>query len=362
MDSRERTFRALAHEEPDRVPIDFWSSSGLDRSLGLDRNGARRAFLDQHDVDLRYIDGPRYVGPPLGARLQEMEKDIWGVTRRRVSVWATHGREDYKEVYQSPLASASTPEDVDAYRHWPSPDWFDYSDIARQCVEVRREGRVAVFMGDRLNRVAQLKPAMYLRGVEQILVDMASNPPMVEAIIGRICSFYLVYLERILEAAAERLDIVLTGDDFGAQNGPLISPRMWITYLGAGFARFVSLAQEAGVRVMHHTCGSVYPIVPLMLERGLDILQSLQPEAANMDPRSLKSEFGDRLAFHGGISIQRTLPFGSPEEVRLEVKQKVEALGLNGGYIACTAHNIQADTPPENVIALFQAYRDFGRY
>lgn len=362
MDSRERTLSALAMEKPDRVPIDFWSSSGLDRSLGLDKNGARNAFLDRYDVDLRYIPGPRYIGPPLDLHAQNFDQDIWGVMRRSVSVPTAHGREEYKEVYRSPLANAQTVEDVESYNHWPSADWFDFSGIAKQCLEIKNEGRIVVFMGDRLNRIAQLKPAMYLRGVEQIFLDMVQNPPVVEAIVNRIRLFYLVYLERILDSADGNLDILLTGDDFGGQNGPLISPKMWLAYLGEGFAQYILMAKVAGVRVMHHTCGSVYPIIPLMLDSGLDILQSLQPEAAGMDPMRLKTEFGDRLAFHGGISIQQTLPFGSPEEVRYEVKQKIEIYGQNGGYIACSAHNKQADTPPENVKALLQAYHDFGGF
>lgn len=362
MDSRERTFLALGLEEPDRVPIDFWSSKGLDRSLGLDTPGAREEFLDRHDVDLRYIEGPRYVGPPLRSWPNGTDEDIWGVVRCVKSVTVAHGQEDYKEVYQSPLASAKTAEEVEAYPRWPSPDWFDYSDIADQCEAVRRKGRVAVFMGDRLNRVAQLKPAMYLRGIEQIFLDMVLNPEIAEVILHRIRAFYLTYLERILEAAEGKLDIVLTGDDFGAQNGPLISPEMWETYLGDGFAQYASLIKQAGAYVMHHTCGSVRPIIPLMLERGLDVLQSVQPEAADMDPWSLKADFGHKLAFQGGISIQQTLPFGSPDDVRREVKEKIRALGHGGGYIVCTAHNIQADTPPENVMALLQAYHDFGRY
>jgi len=362
MDSRERTFLALELEEPDRVPIDFWSSRGLDRSLELDSLAARQDFLDRYDVDLRYIEGPRYIGPPLRNWPDGTEEDIWGVVRVTKSVTARYGQEDYKEVHESPLSALKTPEEVEAYVHWPSPDWFDYSDIARQCEVIRREGRVAVFMGDRLNRVAQLKPAMYLRGIEQILLDMVCNPDMVEVIISKIRAFYVVYLERILEAAQGKLDIVLTGDDFGGQQGPLISPAMWVAYLGDGFAQHVSVAKQAGVVVAHHTCGSIRPIIQLMVERGLDVLQSLQPEAAGMDPCLLKADYGDRLAFHGGISVQRTLPFGSTDDVRREVRATIEALGHDGGYIACTAHNIQADAPLENVVALLQAYHDFGHY
>ena len=152
------------------------------------------------------------------------------------------------------------------------------------------------------------------------------------------------------------------GDDFGAQNGPLLSPEMWVDFLGEGFAEYSDIARSHNLRVMHHTCGGVKPLIPLMVERGLDILQSLQPEASGMDPRGLKAEFGKGLAFHGGISIQKTLPFGSPEEVRREVRDRVEALAPGGGYILCTSHNIQADTPMENVEALMSAYKDYRRY
>jgi uroporphyrinogen decarboxylase len=270
--------------------------------------------------------------------------------------------ETYKEVAGSPLASATTVEEINAYDHWPSSDWFDYSTIAAQCEKIRQQERVVVFMGDRLNRIAQLKPAMYLRGIEEIFVDMSVRPDLAHAIFSHVRNFYSSYAERIFEAAQGKLDILLMGDDFGSQNGPLLSPTMWEEFLGQGFAEYTDVAKSYNLRVMHHTCGAVRPLIPLMVERGLDILQSLQPEASDMEPRELKAEFGSRLAFHGGISIQRTLPFGTPVEVRHEVRDRVEALGPGGGYILCTAHNIQADTPVENVEALLSAYQEYGRY
>jgi uroporphyrinogen decarboxylase len=362
MDSRERTFLALAHQQPDCVPIDLWASSSmtaiLERAWGL----SWEALLDAHDVDLRYIPGPRYVGPPLRSFADGTTEDVWGVRRTAVTVAAREGSETYQEGAWSPLAAATSVEEIEAYDHWPSADWFDCREIAQQCLAVRNRGRVAVFMGDRLNRIAQLKPAMYLRGVERILEDMALRPELAQAIFTRIRAFYCAYLERILDASQGKLDILLTGDDFGAQNGPLISPRMWVEFLGQGFAQYVALAKAQGVCVMHHTCGAVRPLLPLLIERGLDVLQSLQPEAAGMEAQTLKAEFGQRLAFHGGVSIQRTLPWGTPEEVRCEVRQRVEALAPGGGYILCTSHNIQADVPLANVQALLEAYRMEGRY
>ena len=362
MDSRERTFMALGFDEPDRVPIDLWLSKGFEAKLQARTGLTKAALLDRHDVDLRYIEGPRYIGPPFRPQPEEYDEDIWGVVRRAVEVDLGDGSETYREVHESPLATAATVEEIDDYRRWPSPDWFDYSDIEAQCETIRSAGRVVVFMGDRLNRLAQLKPAMYLRGVERILVDMAECAELAHAIFARIRRFYRGYAERIFDAAHGKIDIVLTGDDFGSQNGPLVSPAMWLDFLADGFAEYVGLARSQGVRVMHHTCGSVRPLIPLMLERGLDVLQSLQPEAAEMDAGQLKQEFGDRLAFHGGISIQRTLPFGSADEVRDEVRSRIEALAPGGGYIISTAHNIQADVPLTNLEALLGAYEECGRY
>lgn len=362
MDSRERTFMALNLEEPDRVPVDCWLSAGFERKLAQQRGLTREQFLDLHEVDLRYIPGPEYIGPPLRQFADGTDEDIWGVRRQAVRVPTSGGSENYREVAVSPLASASSVEEVEAYDHWPSPDWFDYTGIEAQCEDIRASGRVVVFMGDRLNRLAQLKPAMYLRGVEKIFFDMTDSPELAVAIFARIRAFYLAYAERIFAAARGKLDVLLTGDDFGSQNGPLVSPGMWERFLQSGFAAYAKLARDQGIRVMHHTCGSVRPIIPLMMASGLDVLQSLQPEAADMDPASLKADYGDHLAFHGGVSIQKALPFGSPEDIRAEVRDRVRALAPGGGYILCTSHNIQADVPVENAEALFLAYGELGAY
>lgn len=362
MNSRERVFRALSLEKPDRAPIDIWMSRGFKKKLLSSTGVTEEAFLDAHDVDLRYIEGPRYVGPPLREYADGSGEDIWGVRRKTMTVQMAGGTEVYEEVADSPLAAATTLEDINSYGHWPSPDWFDYTPIEAQCDAIRDRERVVVFQGDRMNRVAQLKPAMYVRGIEQIFVDMTLDPDMADAVFGKIRSFYLAYAARIFEAANGKIDIILTGDDFGSQNGPLVSPGMWIRFLGQGFSDYVALARSHGVKVMHHTCGSVRPIIPLMIERGLDVLQSIQPEASDMDPAVLKRDFGDRIAFHGGISIQRTMPFGTPEDVRREVRAKMATLGEGGGYVLCTSHNIQADTTLENLEALLGAYHEYGRY
>lgn len=351
MNSRERTFLALKHKTGDRIPVDFWATQAvlerLERELGM----TRERFLDHYDVDLRYIAGPRYVGPPL-----EEGMDIWGVKRSTVAAGSGGRSETYSEVMEPPLSNADSIEDVAGYKHWPSPDWFDYSAVAKQCEAILKEKRVVVFMGDRLNRVAQLKPAMYLLGTEKIFVDLAVREEIVQAVFGKIREFYRAYLERILSAAKGKIDIVLTGDDFGAQNGLLISPDMWRTAILPGFKEYVGLIKDHKVAAMHHTCGSVVEIIPDMIAGGLDILQSIQPEAKGMALADLRKKFGNALCFQGGISVQKTMPYGTPDEIRQEVKRIADLVKPDGGYIFCTSHNIQADTPVENITALMDAY------
>jgi len=363
MDSRERIFRALKHEEPDRVPRDFWATSEtygkLCRRLGLPNTAA---MLDHFDVDVRYIEGPRYIGPKLLVHPDGSENDIWGVPRIKQIVGTGDKAQSYHSVTRFPLADITEPGQLDDYKFWPSPDWFDYAPVYAEAKAVRDRGRVVAFMGDRLNRFAQLKPAMYLRGIDQALVDMLAEPELFQAITDRLMRFYSEYMTRILESARGMIDIVVTGDDFGQQQGLLCSPKLWEQRLRAGFEGYIKIAHAAGVPVMHHTCGSIYRLLPKFIECGLDILQALQPGAAEMDFRKIKAEFGKQICFQGGISIQQALPFGSPADVRAEVRDRIEALAPGGGYIICTSHNIQGDTPVENVLALVKAYDEFGRY
>ena len=154
MNSRERTFLALEHRVGDRIPIDFWATPAVARLLEAQLGTTYAEFLDNCDVDFRYIEGPTYIGPALPPGT-----DIWGVGRAAVVAGSPGESESYSEVTKAPLSDAETPEDIEAYPHWPDPDMFDYGVIERQCDEILRENRVVVFMGDRLNRVAQLKPA-----------------------------------------------------------------------------------------------------------------------------------------------------------------------------------------------------------
>jgi len=363
MDSRTRVSLALSHRQPDRIPIDYWATGEIEAAL-LQRYGfdSREQLLEHFDVDFRYIEGPRYIGPEPVTHPDGSVEDHWGVPRIRVEVGQAGRRGSYREVARFPLEEAGSLEEIRDWPQWPSPDWFDYECVRAQAAEARRAGKVVVFMGDRTNRCAQLKPAMYLRGIARILEDLALNPEIARYLFERIGQFYLEYARRTLAAADGNIDIFFTGDDFGTQTGLLISPAMWRAMLRGGFAAFIDLGHEFGCQVAHHTCGSIEPIIPDMIEAGLDILNPLQPDVAGMDHADLKARYGGRISFHGSISIQRALPFGTPEDVRNEVRDRAAALAPGGGFILCTAHNIQADTPLENVEALFDAYRQFGSY
>ena len=194
------------------------------------------------------------------------------------------------------------------------------------------------------------------------MLDLGDAPEIVERIVAHIVEYYLEYNRRVFEAAAGGIDIFMMGDDFACRPRRCSVPGMWERFFGDGFRRFIALAHRYNIKVMHHTCGAVRPLIPAFIDAGLDILQSLQPRAAGMDLRELKRDFGADLCFHGGIDIQHTLPTARRAEIDAEVRERLQAGKPGGGYIICTAHNIQADTPVENVLALAKGYRRYGGY
>jgi uroporphyrinogen decarboxylase len=358
---RQRVLAAINHRETDRVPIDFWAVGEIrDRLIQYYKLPDEEALLKLIGVDVRVIRGPSYVGLEMHTYPDGTVEDLWGVRRRRVTFGEGDKKGSYLELASSPLANARNAKDIDNYPGWPSLEWWDYSKISEECS--RYMGYAIIFSGDRLDRTAQLKTAMYLRGVEQIMADLVKNPTIVECMLEHINAYYLEYNRRVFEAAGGLIDIFMMGDDFGTQKGPMISLPMWQRFFEKGFCDFIALAHQYGLKVMHHTCGGVRPLIPLFIHAGLDILQSLQPRAAGMDLAGLKHDFGDHLAFHGSVDIQKTLPFGTTDDVIDESRQRLEAGKPGGGFIICTAHNIQVDVPLENVLALIAGYQTYSWY
>ncbi|MFB3892459.1 MAG: uroporphyrinogen decarboxylase family protein [Phycisphaerae bacterium] len=375
MTPRDRVLQAVTHVVPDRIPIDFWAVpevyGQLQEAWGLADLGAeaaREAVLKRVGADLRYFNGPALQGPPGGARdlPAGVTMDHWGVLRESRTV--TGRRRDgtawtwtYKHLLKSPLAGATSVAEIDRH-NWPTADLWDYSGVAAACRAIKDAGFCVVAGADRLDRTAQLKPAMYIRGTENFMADLALEPDIAEAILTHISDYYLEYNRRFFEAAGGTIDIFFMGDDMGTQASTWVSPEMYRGFFKKRFEAYCELAHRHGAKTMYHTCGNVAPLVGEFIDAGLDILQSIQPQALGERLAWLKREYGRHLAFQGGIDIQGVLPNGTPAEVAAHVKSRAEVLGEGGGYIFGTAHNILPDTPTENIDALVRAYQEYGRY
>lgn len=370
MTPRQRVLDAIHHKQPDRVPIDFWAVpevfDQLQEALAL---SDRQAVLDRFDVDLRYFDGPALIAQARPPDEEGFVEDHWGVRRKLNTITGT--RRDgssytwtYKHLVSSPLAGATSVAEID--RHdWPTADMWDYSGVGAACRAIRDAGYAVVAGADRLDRTAQLKPAMYLRGAEQFMADLVLAPAVAEAILEHIGDYYLEYNRRFFEAAGGTeplIDIFFMGDDMGTQTSTWVAPEMYRRFFKKRFAAYCELAHGCGMKVMYHTCGNVAPLVGDFVEAGLDILQSLQPAALGDGIARLKREFGKDLCFQGGIDIQGVLPTGAPADVREHVRDRAAILAPGGGYVFGTAHNILPDAPTENVLALIDAYHEYGRY
>jgi len=350
----ERVETALAHREPDRVPFDFWAVpevwTRLRAALGVDDDEAVLRLLG---VDCRMVT-TRYVGDKARELADGTFIDAWGTHRRNI----TNEFSTYGEYAGFPLAEAETVDDVLNW-NWASPDDWDVSGVRAQCEQLNADVRHHL----RYEVGGIFEWSWGLRGFERFLLDLVEKPEIACAIMDRFTDIYIENTVRVIEAASGLLDMVYTYDDVGIQNGPLISPRMWRKYILPRHQRLNAAIRAAKypVKIMYHSCGAVYPFIAAFVdEMGIDVLNPLQPRAAGMDIPRIKAEFGDRLAFHGAIDIQGTLPHGTPDEVQAEVQERCNILGRGGGYICASAHYVQADTSLENIIALYTARRELG--
>jgi uroporphyrinogen decarboxylase len=303
--------------------------------------GGYEALLDRLRIDVRRIE-PRYQGPPKKVLPGNIMEDYWGIRSR--TMWTSVAT--YDMFVETELWKASTVEELDRHS-WPNPDIFDYSVMADQ---VRRYPEHAIlYEGSDLFT----RPSI-LRGMENILVDMVERPEMAHYVIGKFTDFYCQDLIRALEATHGGFQVYCEWSDYGTQAGLLMSRRMWWEFAGPYLKKLVDICHSAGIKFMLHSCGAVRELIPDFIAIGVDILDPIQVMAVGMEPAGLKRDFGDRIAFHGGLDTQRTLPFGSPEDVRAEVEDRVTTLGAEGGYIIAPTHNIQPDTPAENILAMYE--------
>jgi len=330
MTNRERVLAALAHEEPDKIPyqIDF-TAKAMERMLA--HCGG--------DGFLRQIDNCFHgVGANPGPNAQWLSENVWqddfGVQWDR-SIDRDIGNV-CNAVIPDPDLGTWEPPDPDA------PDRLE--GFAKRCAA--GSGKCVQFnLGFSL-----FERAWLLRGsMSALLVDMIEAPAFVHELLDALCDYNVSLVNRAVKWS---IDAVHFGDDWGGQKGLLISPRLWERFMAPRLARQYAAAKQAGKLVTIHSCGKVDSLFPRLVELGVDCFNPFQPEV--MDVYAMKRLYGDRLSFWGGISTQRLLPYGTPDEVRAEAKRMICEVGEGGGYILAPAHAIPGDAKPENVLALIE--------
>jgi hypothetical protein len=351
---KQRVLAALAHEEPDRVPVDYAANPEIDARLKAhfgvgagDDEGLRRAL----GVDFRSVVAP-YVGPRVHADLPGRRIDIWGIRHR----WVEHTAGGYWEYCDWPLRDA-TLEEIEAWP-MPDPDDFDYAAVAHQCREFEPYCIMAggAGTGDIINQTGML------RTMEQVLVDLVSDDAAGLRLIERRIEVQVEVLRHTLEAARGGIDLVFIGEDLGTQIGPMVSLALFRKHIRPRLQRFVDLARERNKPVMIHSCGSSSWAFEDFLEMGISVVDTLQPEARDMAPAYLKERFGARLAFHGMISTAGPLAYGTPPDVVRTVRETLQVMMPGGGYCLAPTHQIQSNSPTENVVAMYEAARRYGVY
>ncbi len=350
MTSRERVLTAFAHEEPDRVPA--WCGASPEF---IAKAKAHLGVSSTEDLWIRFGDdfrrviasyaGPAHRHPSLGLPEGAACRTVFGVEHRGVGCGIP---------INPPLAGA-TLKQVRDYE-WPDPGWIDVSQVRAQALRWNRQ--YAILGGD---WSPFWHDANELLGMEKLMCLMHDAPEIVGAVLEHAMDYYLRVNERILAAAADVMDVFFIGNDFGSQAGPLISPAMFSRFIVPHLWRLTDLAHDHGLKVMMHCCGSFVALMPLMIEAGIDALQALQPATPDMAPANLKARFGRRLVFNGCIDSHHLLIEGTPEMVREKTREVIEIMKPGGGYVVSASHDyILEETPVDNVLAMFDAAREFG--
>ena len=345
MTPRERWLAVLHRQKPDRVPMDYWATDEATRKLMAHLGcGDARALFDRLHIDRLVTLQPRYVGPAIPAN-----EDVFRCRYRNVD----YGTGVYRECVSHPLADYQTVEQIDRGYTWPSPDWWDYSTIRAQL-----DGNEAFPI-----RGGGSEPFLIyknLRGQEQAFIDLLEHPDIVHYCLGKLFDLAYENTRRIYEQADGQVMITYVAEDLGSQEGLMCSPVQIREFLLPGMRRMMELTHQARAFVFHHTDGAVRQILPDLIAAGIDVLNPIQWRCRDMEREGLKRDFGDRLIFHGAVDNQYTLAFGSVEEVRQEVLDNLRILGDGGGYIIAPCHNIQAVSPPENIVAMYDTGYEHG--
>jgi uroporphyrinogen decarboxylase len=330
MTSKERVCLSLRHMQPDRTPY----------SMGFTQKAfaAMKAWYGSEDFTKLMDNAIHSVGANPSPRSLWLSDTLWqddfGVQ------WDRSVDRDIGNV-----CNALLPERNLDKLAWPDPrDPARFEGFGAKCAA--SQGRFVQFgIGFSL-----FERAWTLRGMENLFMDMIEAPSFVDELLDAICDYNVALAE---QAVAFDIDAIHFGDDWGSQNGLMMGRELWERFLMPRLARQYAVGKKAGRFVTIHSCGKVQEIFPQLIEIGLDCFNPFQPEV--MDPCDMKRLYGDRLSFWGGISTQKLLPYGTPDEVRREVRRMKAEVGHAGGYILAPAHAIPGDARPENILALIEA-------
>lgn len=375
MTSRERVLTALAHEEPDRVPL-FVGTSGVTTLLGPAYENLKvhlgipggpprslsrllqYAWMDEEVLQRLGSDGRSVVAGPAPSRLAKKisdteEVDAWGCR------WQRREGVAYYDVVEPPFQNA-TLEDLDSYP-WPDlthPSRF--AGLAARCKAIQDAGHAVVL----LSGITLFEQAYIMRGIENYLADMLADEEFFTALITRMKNLALPCVRALLEEAGPYVDVLVTGDDLGTQESTLMAPADYRRLIKPHQAELLAeIKRHTRAKIFFHSDGDIYPLLGDLAEIGVDLVNPVQVSAGKMaDTARLKREFGKRLSFCGAIDTNQVMPNGTTAEVRAEVRRRIHDLAPGGGYVAAAVHCIQPDVPPENIVAMCEAVREFGAY
>ena len=266
----------------------------------------------------------------------------------------------YMDITHHPLADAS----IDDLPDYPWPEGNNagrFDGLRDRAIQLRDETSYAIVSG--ISGVVY-EICWYMRGLERWFVDMIEQPEFCEALLDQTLKFWRDWFEGFLDSVGDVVDVIMVGDDLAGQTGPLFRPEFYRRVVKPRQKQLVQfIKSRTSAKIWYHTCGACRVFIPELLDNGIDVLNPVQISATNMDPQSLKQEFGDQLSFWGGaIDAQHVLPHADPATIREHVRRNMEAFKPGGGYVFNNVHNIQADVPPENVLAMYDAAYEFGRY
>ncbi|MDR3590185.1 MAG: uroporphyrinogen decarboxylase family protein [Negativicutes bacterium] len=379
---RERVRMALNHQEPDRTPMDLGATfvstlnygaydrlaEHLEATEGMHSEKTPKIILrwgqsvrpseemlQRFRIDTRPIfsKAPRYWRD-LNYDKIESFVDEWGVLRQR----SRAGKYHYYDVVGHPLSDTTSIDDLEKFR-WPLGDDPGRIEGLREEAEYLYRNTQYSLIGN-LGAVDIFEMCWFLRGYENALMDLMINEEFMHAMLRKILNIQKKKFDLYLGAVGEYIDAVMLVDDFATQQSLFISPATFRKMLKPYHKELIEhIKKQTAAKILLHTCGAVRPLLPDLIEIGVDAIQPVQVSAVGMDTKELKQEFGDKLVFWGaGCDSQQVLPHGSVDEVRAEVEKRMSDLSPGGGYVFSPVHNIQFDVPPENIVAMFDhAYK-----